>query len=149
MHSRQSSTFYDPTMPSRNAEPKSRSEAERKRRSSGNHPILDLRASKQAMERGCIDTPRLYLLLTQGNVVGANILRSLWTLKGRHNKTTYISRYGNSILRSLAHNEGYCVTFDNARRRSKPRRALARILFYVTSVCIRVFMRKLEANLVL
>ena len=80
---------------------------------------------------------------------------------------------GDSILRAWAHNEGYCVTSDNARRRSEPRRsrheaearsvlralsrvsifpelcALARILFYVTSVRIRVFMRTLESNLVL
>ena len=48
--------------------------------SSSNHPILDFRACKQAMERGYIDTPRLYVLLTQANGVGAKILRSLWTL---------------------------------------------------------------------
>ena len=29
---------------------------------------------------------------------------------------------GNSTLRAWAHNEGYCVTSDNARRRSEPRR---------------------------
>ena len=29
----------------------------------------------------------------------------------------------NSILHAQAHNEGYCVTSDNARRRSKPRRS--------------------------
>ena len=29
----------------------------------------------------------------------------------------------NSILRAQAHNEGYCATSNNARRRSKPRRS--------------------------
>ena len=66
VHPRQFSTFDEPTVPNPRAEAKSRSEAERKRRSSGNHPILDLQACKQAMERGYIDTPRLYVLLTQG-----------------------------------------------------------------------------------
>ena len=90
----------------------------------------------------------------------------------------------NSMLCAQAHNAGVCVTSDNVRRRSKPRRsrgivdaqtrqsrdepvarsvlralsrvsqcselcALAHILFYVTVVRIRVFMRKLESNLVL
>ena len=35
----------------------------------------------------------------------------------------YQRRQHNSILRAWAHNEGYCVTSDNARRRSKPRQS--------------------------
>ena len=34
------------------------------------------------MERGYIDTPRLYVLLTRGNVVGEKILRILGSLTG-------------------------------------------------------------------
>ena len=32
-------------------------------------------------------------------------------------------KIGNSTLRAQAQNEGYCVTSDNARKRSKPRRS--------------------------
>ena len=35
----------------------------------------------------------------------------------------HLNKKRNSILRAQAHNEGYCVTSDNARRTSKPRRS--------------------------
>ena len=44
--------------------------------------------------------------------------------KNTYHKTTLMHfAKVNSILRSQAHNEGYCATSDNARRRSKPRRS--------------------------
>ena len=82
-------------------EPKSRSEAERKRRSSGNHPILYLQACKQAMERGYIDTTRLYVLLTRGNMVGEKILRILGSLIRSYSRnlvSTRTTRTSGNIL---------------------------------------------------